>query len=73
MQATHTLKSLWAAESIFRGNLDRAPFLLEHSLYDHPLFELPRLILTMSSMMRAKSESKTDGIAVHQSNTRWKR
>jgi Cupin-like domain len=44
MPTTQILKSLWAAESTFRGSLDRAPFLLEHSLSDHPLFEHARLV-----------------------------
>jgi hypothetical protein len=35
--------SLWADEDLFRKDLDRAPFLLEHCWSTHALFEMPRL------------------------------
>ena len=44
MRNTSTSKSLLADESIFKDNFDRVPFLLTHSLCNHPLFELPRLL-----------------------------
>ncbi len=34
---------LAADRSLFRGDFDRKPFCLTHSLANHPLFELPRL------------------------------
>src|SRR4029077_13193491 len=44
VQNAPSSRSLWADESVFKDNLDRAPFLLTHSLSAHPLFELPRLL-----------------------------
>jgi len=43
-QDSRSLNALWADESIFRKNFDRAPFCLAHNLAGHPLFELPRLL-----------------------------
>jgi hypothetical protein len=41
---THPSALLWADESTFRENLDRAPFYLAHGLAGHPLFAVPRLL-----------------------------
>jgi hypothetical protein len=36
--------ALSADESTFKQSFDRAPFCLAHSLVDHPLFEIPKLL-----------------------------
>ncbi|MFZ1916804.1 MAG: cupin-like domain-containing protein [Terriglobales bacterium] len=72
MQDKQTLTSLWADESVFRGNLDRAPFSLAHSLSDHPLFELPRLV-QLAQLVKRNSNNVVYDAGDIRVEDRWNR
>ena len=50
----------------FREQFDRAPFLIEHNLADHPLLQLPRLIELASALPAESVEYNAGDIPVNQ-------
>ena len=59
--------SLLALEDdLVREKFHRAPFQLKHSLADHPLFALPRLVKLAQSMPRDRIEYNSGKVAVDQ-------
>lgn len=68
--ATSATHALWADESLFRANFDRAPFPLQHSLAGQPLFEIPRLLQLARGLKRNPNNINYDSGEIHVED-RW--